>query len=139
MAVIAQQRHAIEQVLELTPEDTLKKTRTHLRGNQDWIDAHVTLVGISRGGGTNASTSHVVGVLSILQEGQQAVRGFQLRECDAIVLVRPASQDERDKSPLGNSALHVVEALSVTQLNDHDQEGGLCVLKLPFSSEYVAC
>ncbi len=141
MALIAQQRHAIEQALALTPEKKLEKSRRILCAAEDWGDDCLCLVGISHPLGTNSSSTDVVGVLAIRRDTDQPLHSIQLRQCDAIVLARAAEPEERAKSPLGKSALHIIEVLEILEIDEFDPDlgQGFHVSKLPFSSEYVAC
>ena len=144
MSVIAQQRPAIERLISGLDDaigTSVKKALATPVGLRDWSlnQRPLRFAGVSRPLGTNSQTNHIVGVFVPGHSDRHQIEGPQgsLAECDAIVLVRNPTDEERAASPLSSSALRIVQALRF----DHSGYGAdqTTLAALPQTQEYVAC
>ena len=132
MSVIAQERPAIERAI--TRWNALNSGKAR-RVRIDPVLEPVRLAGISRPGGVNSSLNDTVAVFVPTQDADVSKSiGVDLPVYDQVVLVRQATAEERAQSPLGLSALHVVELLIVRGIPGHKT-----LQRIGINEHFVAC
>lgn len=129
MSVIALERPAIEELLRRTSTAAHRPpgfvTPLTLDGTR------LRFLGVSRPQGVNSSLPAHVGVF--VEEPGEHESG-DLNECEAFVLVRPPTDEERTHHPLSRSALRAVELLTPTE---HD--GQLRLARTNHHALFVSC
>ncbi|PJA45563.1 hypothetical protein CO174_02540 [Candidatus Uhrbacteria bacterium CG_4_9_14_3_um_filter_50_9] len=148
MAIVAEQRHAIETLLESIPTDVLNHCRSlkgkTLREITSPEGLPLRFLGVSRGIGHNSARRESVGVFAIDRGHSHArkieIPAEEIQLCEAFVLVRDAEARERSGHILESSALQAVQLLDVVRFGDRQEAGIVSFELVPNHVElYVAC
>ncbi len=142
MGVMANERPAIDTLLRRLGVDGQINVGAVLREGelpQQWsVDGkQIKFAGVSKGQGPNASSDRAVGVFVLGKKDLKQDDTIKLSACDAMVLVRSPTADEREASVLSRSAMKIVQALTFAE--PEDQTSPLKLAKLPATETFVAC
>jgi len=142
MGVMANERPAIDTLLKRLGVDGQINVEAMLREGelpQQWsVDGkQIRFAGVSKGMGLNASSDRAVGVFVLGTKDLEQDDAIELSACDAMVLVRPPTAEEREASMLRRSAMKIVEALTFAE--PKDPESPLQLTKLPATETFVTC